>query len=98
MCGLCGNFGAADHWSMVPLGEATPTADRQRHAQAANRLLSPYGLKLEVWSGRYTLRNRTGRSVVISSIGELWQAADRLSATPCDPLDEVLISRLEDAS
>jgi hypothetical protein len=94
MCGLCGNFGSADHWSIVPLDGATPAADRMRHAGAANRLLAYYGLRLDVWGGRYTLRSRTGRTAVITNIGELWVAADRLSGRPCDPLDPGLLAHL----
>ena len=36
---------------------------------------------------RFILRNRTGAAAEITGFGDLWPQADRLCATPPDPLD-----------
>lgn len=99
MCGLCGAFANADHWSQggdvalaMPL--VMPAAQRTRQAAAANRVLSARGLKLSVWADRFVLRGATGRSVVVDHLGALWPAADSLAGA-VDPLDPGLIARLE---
>lgn len=95
MCGLCGSF-AHGHWSdAIGPGAATPAAERARRAAAANAALAPYGLSLRDWGGRFVLSSRTGRSEIVEGFGALWPAAERLSGRACDPLDEVVIARLE---
>ncbi|UHC18621.1 hypothetical protein LRS73_12660 [Methylobacterium currus] len=94
MCGLCGAFGAPDHWS-DGVRSGTPQAERRARAAAANRVLGLYGLRLAAWADRYTLSGRTGRSAVVDHLGALWPAAERLSGRPCDPLDPVVIAALE---
>ncbi len=97
MCGLCGVFNAADHWTNGPdtARVTLPAADRQMRALAANDILSLYGLKLETWAGRFTLRNRTGKMAVVNNLGELWIEAERLMGRPCDPLDPAVLAKLE---
>lgn len=98
MCGLCGLLGPGAHWSEAPDiadGNRTGPAERHHRAASANRVLALFGLKLSVWQTRYVLVNRTGRSVVIDSLGQLWVEAERLSGRACDPLDPVLIAALE---
>lgn len=62
----------------------------------ANRLLAPFGLKLEVWPNRYVLSGRTGRREVVNGLGELWSAAERIGGRPCDPLDADVIAAMQD--
>lgn len=95
MCGLCGAFGAPDHWSDGLDRSGPPEAARRARADAANRVLGLYGLRLATWAGRYTLAGRTGRSAVIDGLGGLWPAAERLAGRPCDPLDPAIIAALE---
>ncbi|KQS81310.1 hypothetical protein ASG25_07515 [Rhizobium sp. Leaf384] len=99
MCGLCGAFANADHWSQggdaARMTDAVPAVERMRQAAAANRVLALRGLKLSVWADRFVLRGPTGRSVVVDHLGTLWTAADSLGAC-VDPLDAGLMSRLED--
>ena len=53
------------------------------------------GLGLSEWSASsYVLRTKTGRSEMVSSLAELWPAAERLLGRPCDPLDPDLLSRM----
>jgi hypothetical protein len=87
MCGLCGAFGVAEHWTD---GSAS-RAEAQRRVLVGNRFLAPYGLRLAEWSGRFTLSARTGGSAVVDNFGALWPAAERLAGRPCDPLDDAAI-------
>lgn len=101
MCGLCGVLNHADHWTSGPAsaGEgasvARPAADRQLRTFAANDILSIFGLKLESWAGRYTLRSRTGKTAVVDNLGAIWVEAERLLGHACDPLDPVVLAKLE---
>lgn len=97
MCGLCGAFANSDHWSQGgDVALVLPAAERMRQAAAANRVLAARGLKLSVWADRFVLRGPTGKSVVVDHLGALWPAADSLGGR-FDPLDPVLMARLEGA-
>lgn len=99
MCGLCGIFGVAEHWSDSAgvAGESTSKAERLHRVRIANAALAPFGLKVADWMNRLTLSSHTGKSAVIDNFGALWPMAERLSARPCDPLDGELIARYERA-
>jgi hypothetical protein len=97
---LCGILNHADHWTSEPAivgGGATarPAADRHLRALAANDILSLFGLKLESWAGRYTLKNRTGKMAVVDNLGSLWVEAERLTGRASDPLDPTILAKLE---
>ncbi|MBK3397213.1 MULTISPECIES: hypothetical protein [Methylobacterium] len=95
MCGLCGAFGAPDHWSDGVARPGPAQAGRRARAEAANRVLGLYGLRLAAWADRYTLSGRTGRTALVDHLGTLWPAAERLAGRPCDPLDLAIIVALE---
>jgi hypothetical protein len=97
---LCGILDHADHWTSGPAGAddasaARPAADRQMRALAANDILSLFGLKLDSWAGRYTLRSRTGKMAVVDNLGSIWVEAEKLTGRPCDPLDPAVLAKLE---
>jgi hypothetical protein len=94
MCGLCGLFGVAGHWTDGLAGPGG-AAGRRHRARVANRFLAPFGLGLHDWATRFTLRSATGKVAVIDHLGEVWPAAERLSGRRCDPLDPALLARLE---
>ncbi len=98
MCGLCGTFNNAEHWSAATgdVSGALPAAERYAQAAAANEVLSLFGLTLSVWTGRFTLRSRTGATVLIDHLGAVWSEAERLTGMSCDPLDPALIARMEE--
>lgn len=93
MCGLCGVFGVAEHWTD---GSANSRAEGQHRIAVANDFVGLYGLKLAEWSGRFTLTGQTGGAAVVDHFGGLWQAAERLAGRHCDPLDPGLIAAVED--
>jgi hypothetical protein len=98
MCALCGAFGTAEHWTDRPgAGDGPPPiVERLKKADAANALLSIYGLKLSEWGGRYMLTSRTGKTAAVDHFGALWPAAEKLAGRPCDPLDPQTIAALEE--
>jgi len=104
MCSLCGVLGGRGHWTE---SASTPEAfasrhdattrrrERQQRTQIANRVLKHYGLSLSDWSGAsYILANRTGRTAIVNNLSEVWIAAEDLTRSECDPLDETLIADL----
>jgi hypothetical protein len=100
MCGLCGVLNHADHWTSGPgradaPGSPPPAADRQLRALAANDILGLFGLRLDSWAGRYTLRSQTGKMAVVDNLGAIWVEAEKLLGHPCDPLDPRVLARLE---
>ena len=96
MCGLCGALGAEEHWSgAARVALSTPAAERYRQADAANVLLSRYGLKLKVWNDRYMLHGPTGRSTVVDHVGQLWPLVEAFAGTSIDPLDPTLLEHME---
>jgi len=101
VCGLCGVFNHSEHWTSVTPGTGDETrglesaAQRQQQVLAARDVLSLYGLKLETWANRYTLSSRTGKAAVVDNLGALWAEAERLTGQACDPLDPVILAKLE---
>ena len=92
MCGLCGVFGVAEHWTD---GQGDSRAEVQHRVAVGNDVLSVFGLRLAEWSGRYTLSGETGGSAVVDNFGTLWPAAERLVGRNCDPLDPNVIAVVE---
>jgi hypothetical protein len=90
MCGLCGVL-LSEHWAE----EAGGRRARGFRVVLLNRVLDHYGLSLSDWAGSvYTLRDRKGRSAIVTDIGMLWSAAEKLAGRPLDPLDPALLSTL----
>ncbi len=105
MCGLCGLFGVAVHWTDAAAapdafkGQAERTLRQERYARIslANRILRHYGLKLSDVAGRsYLLASATGKQAIVPDIMAMWTEAEKLLGRPCDPLDPGLIKRLEE--
>ncbi|HEY1367532.1 MAG TPA: hypothetical protein VGF23_10475 [Gaiellaceae bacterium] len=90
MCALCGVL-LNEHWAEQEGGRR----GRVFRVRLLNRVLGHFGLRLDDWSGRvYVLRDRKGRSVVVSDLGVLWVEAERLAGWPLDPLDPELVAAL----
>jgi hypothetical protein len=98
MCGLCGAFGGSDHWTAgtdATGAGGTPTLERRARAALANEVLRLYGLTLDEWAGRFTLRSRTGKMAMVEHFGAIWPEAEKLTGKPCDPLDPAVIAQVE---
>lgn len=107
MCSLCGVLGGRGHWSdsssspeafRTRLDVMTRRGERQARTRLVNKVLEFYGLTLSDWAGTsYVLTSRTGRTVLVENLTELWAAAEDLGKQPCDPLDETLLTKLSRA-
>lgn len=104
MCGLCGILGGGTHWADgVGTGRDAASAvpwlrrkARRRRVTLGNAVLRPYGLLLADWQGTgFLLRGRTGATVLVGTLGDLWPKAERLCGRPIDPLDPVLLDALD---
>lgn len=105
MCALCGVLGGDDHWTspVSRPGVYSRNDDRiHRRREAARRLhfvnavLQTKRLSLREWpGGSYILSTATGRSEVFASLAHLWPEAEKLGNGAFDPLDPVLLDRLE---
>ncbi|MGV1912884.1 hypothetical protein [Agrobacterium vitis] len=105
MCSLCGVIGGNEHWADAVARPGVYTrngerVDRRRErmnrVNTANRVLKAYGLSLSDWQGSsYLLSSLTGKTEIIEDLGHLWSAAEKMSGRACDPLDPVLITRME---
>ena len=89
MCGLCGVFGS-DHWAEADGGRRA----RLFRAALLDRVLAQSGLGLQEWAGRYVVRDRKGRSLVVDDLPSVWAAAEQLAGRPLDPLDPALVAGL----
>jgi hypothetical protein len=90
MCSLCNVLGT-EHWAELDGGRRA----RVFRVALLNRVLEHFGLELGDWAGRvYVLRDRKGRSSVVSDLGSLWVEAERLRGSPLDPLDPELVASL----
>ena len=105
MCGLCGVLGVEEHWS-EPAGRPhtfagreraqTPRQERLARISMTNHVLAHYGLQLSDWQGRsHLLKNKLGKTEVVEAIAAIWPVAADLAGVECDPLDPVLLARLE---
>jgi hypothetical protein len=73
----------------------TVREERGRRVALLNTVLQQYGLSIADWGGNsYVMSNAAGHSANMYTLGGIWADADRLSNTPCDPLDAGLIARL----
>jgi hypothetical protein len=101
VCSLCGTLAAGPHW-------ADGTADRRQvgarrsalrgrlvRAALLDRVLSPFGLRVEEWEETaYVLRSATGETVLAADLTSLLAEAERLARRPLDPLDPAYLARL----
>ena len=107
MCALCGGLGGSEHWTdaVARPGVFTRNTDglerrRERTARVAhaNRILRHFGLTLADWQGSsFVLSTVTGKTEIVDNLAHLWATAEKLIGRPCDPLDPVLVARLEAA-
>ena len=101
MCGLCGLFGSADHWTAAAaspqiFGDArTRRAERAERVRMANTVLGSFALRLDDWQGStFILTGATGAREMAETLPDVWRAAAAMLGRPIDPLDPALLSRL----
>jgi hypothetical protein len=96
---LCYELAPEDHWSDgVTTGGPSdpPLRDRHRRVRVLAAVLAPYGLTVsDPGAGRHlTVADRKGAAEVAAGLPAVWDAADRLSSRPLDPLDPALLAAL----
>jgi len=69
---------------------------RLQRVRVVNVVLAQFGLDLADWQGaKYQLSSRTGRTEIVDNLAQVWQAAERILGRACDPLDPLLIARMQ---
>ncbi len=97
-------LGGGEHWTDGTRGSqsAVPWMRRQarrEHVALGNAALRRSGLSLSDWQGTaFLLRARTGGSVMVDTLGDLWPKAERLAGRLVDPLDPALLDALDVAA
>jgi hypothetical protein len=100
VCGLCGILGDGSHWADGVTGpSAIPWLRREARRQRvalASAALRPFGLSLADWQGAtFLLRNRTGATLPVATLADLWPKAERMAGRPLDPLDPQWLDALD---
>jgi hypothetical protein len=105
MCALCGVLGGSGDWTDVAarpgvftrnVGSLERRRERIHRVACAQRVLGFYGLTLSDWqASSFVLSTLTGKTEIVDNLTHLWNAAEKLTGRPCDPLDPQLIARLE---
>ena len=106
MCSLCGILGCDDHWTNAigrpgiysrNASSQSRRAEAARRLKAANKVLSYRRLSLNEWQGRsYILTSPTGASSVFDALSHLWPETASMAPRGFDPLDEGLLSWMEE--
>src|SRR5689334_2721221 len=91
MCGQCRAPGSREDWFAAGAPDSLGGRRRARTdlARAASALLAPLGLRVEAHPGSLSLavRTATGRTVMVSRLDQLADAARTLTGRVADPLD-----------
>jgi hypothetical protein len=60
-----------------------------------NRVLDYYGCAAEDWANNnYIVRNRSGRTVIVDQLPQVWMTVDGIAGKQTDPLDSGLLAAL----
>lgn len=100
MCVLCNAPVLNIHWTDqgVKARQEQRSRLRERNYQIriANKILTYYGLKVDMWNGiKIVIADKKGRVEIVQDLGGLWVGAEKLLGRPLSPLDPGLISYLE---
>jgi hypothetical protein len=105
MCGLCGVFGGADHWTAATarpevFGDTrTRRAERAERVRIANAVLAAFALRLDDWQGAsFVLSSATGKREIVETLPDAWRAAAAMLGRDIDPLDPGLVARMSEAA
>lgn len=106
MCSLCGILGDDNHWADTSSNpssfggrakQVTWHRERQDRTRIINRIVRRYGLTVSDWSGNaFVVRSHTGKSAIASNLAQIWDAAEKINGSPCDPLDPELVNSLSE--
>jgi hypothetical protein len=102
VCGACGVIGGGPDWidrvgnpeGVSYRSDLTRGAERQRRIAIVNLVLRQHRLTLSDLGAGLQLRGPTGRTELVESLAHIWMAADRLSPSMIDPLDDHLLAAM----
>lgn len=97
MCILCYGLTGEEHWTDARVGAEAPASIRARREALLGRVLGAAGVDYRGDPTGVTawMSDRKGATQVTRSLGEVWAAGEQLAKRPLDPLDPVLIARLQ---
>jgi hypothetical protein len=98
MCANCGFPAAQGHWTDAGAGSAFDRIrGRLQRAHILASVLTSYDLTVyDDGSGSgFTLASRTGHQVVVNTLSELWEVAERIIGRPVDPLDSCFVDEAQ---
>lgn len=101
---MCGLWSGMAHWSSagrLPSGGrpgAPAGAARMAQVRALGALCAHGGITARDWMlTSWILEDRSGGTLIVDSLPEVWAGVERLSGRPLDPLDEAFLDRIEAA-
>ena len=103
MCSLCSALGGSRYWTDAAGQGAFEKSsrrlslitERRRRVALLNVVFEPYHLSISDWGGSsYVVENQSGRTQNVYSLAGIWAEADLLADRLCDPLDPLVIARL----
>lgn len=102
MCGQCRSPSSREDWfaAGAPGSLAGRRHARAELSRAAGALLGPLGLRVDAHPGSMALaiRGATGRTVLVTRLDQIADAARALTGRSPDPLDPALLAAVEAAA
>lgn len=102
MCGMCGLWGTVADWSIpgVRSGRAAvaaqPVALRMAQAHFLSAIAAYGGVTVRDWMhASWIVENRSGASLIVEGMPQLWDAIGTLMPSGIDPLSPGFIAFME---
>lgn len=98
---MCGLWAGMAHWSdsgRLPAGvpAVAPAAARMAQARALAAFCALAGIGVRDWMlSAWILEDRSGGTLIVESLPQVWEGVRRLSGREMDPLDEAFITGVE---
>ena len=105
MCAFCAMLsGGEAHWTEAGTNAGSSSEIEGGRARYLNRLyrvglmnrvLDYYGCAAEDWANNnYIVRSRSGRTVIVDQLPQVWMTVDGIAGKQTDPLDSGLLAAL----
>ena len=98
MCGMCGIWGNAWHWTIAAAPVEGTSNGRPRMAMRAEqggalqRVASLQHVKVRDWSGTcWIVEGPSGNTEIVETLPQIWESVERVSGTRLDPLSDAFI-------
>ena len=105
MCAFCAMLsGGGPHWTEAGTNAGSSSEveggrvrylSRLYRVGLMNRILDYYGCVAEDWSNNnYIVRSRSGQTVIVDQLPQVWMTVDGIAGKQTDPLDSGLLAVL----